>query len=523
MSPAAGRRGRMLIKAIWFRCAAVLLGLAPLAACELVLRALDLGRPSRYEDPFVGFSAVHPLFVPNADGTRLEIPKARQTHFCFDSFAAEKPTDEFRIFVLGGSTVQGRPYAIQTSFTTWLELSLQAADPSRRWEVVNCGGVSYATYRLVPILEELLAYRPDLFIFCEGHNEFLEDRTYDEIKYAPRIVAWPHEQLSRLRLYTLLRAVTASWRAERPGAGRPQTTLGPEADARLDWQGGMEAYHRDEAWQRDVMAHFDFNVRRMAAICRQAGVPLLLVNPVSNLDWPPFKAEHRADLTGGERAEFDALLAAARRQMPSGLAQAIAPLRQATAIDPLHAGAWYTLGKCCLELGMWDEAREALVRAKDLDVCPLRMLEPMKQLLRDAAVQTGTPLVDADALFAALSPGGIPGGAWLVDHVHPSIEGHQVLAAAVADELARMGLVKPGDGWSARRDELWGRHSASLDTLYYLLGQQRLRNEQGWAHGLSEQPPRWTQAGARMEGTPPARDAGRDAAAPSAAGHGSGK
>ena len=47
----------------------------------------------------------------------------------------------------------------------------------RPWQVVNCGGVSYASYRLTPILEEVLTYQPDLMIVCTGHNEFLEARS----------------------------------------------------------------------------------------------------------------------------------------------------------------------------------------------------------------------------------------------------------------------------------------------------------------------------------------------------------
>ena len=64
--------------------------------------------------------------------------------------------------MLGGSTVQGRPFSIETAFSTWLELSLTAADPSRIWQVVNCGGVSYASYRLAPIVDESSCYKPDL-------------------------------------------------------------------------------------------------------------------------------------------------------------------------------------------------------------------------------------------------------------------------------------------------------------------------------------------------------------------------
>ena len=152
-------------KRVGFRLVAIALGLSPLLIGELVFCFLGLGRPTDIDDPFVGFSAVHPLFALNSQTGRYEIAPSRLEHFCADSFAAKKPANEFRIFVLGDSTVQGRPWTIETSFTKWLELSLNAAEPRRTWRVVNCGGVSYASYRLVPILQEVLAYQPDLIIF----------------------------------------------------------------------------------------------------------------------------------------------------------------------------------------------------------------------------------------------------------------------------------------------------------------------------------------------------------------------
>ena len=244
------------LRGLVFRLAAVLIGLTPFVLAEAVLAILDVGRPTYQDDPFVGFSKVHPLFVPNEDGTRYEIAPSRQKFFRPESFAAQKGTNEFRIFCLGGSTVQGRPFAVETSLSTWLELSLQAADPDREWEVVNCGGVSYASYRLVPILEEVLGYQPDLVILYTGHNEFLEDRTYSHIKYLPGMVARPCQLVCRTRTYTLLheghlrlggRPVQAT------AEGRP--ILGPETDAMLEYQGGLEQYHRDEKWRRDVIEH----------------------------------------------------------------------------------------------------------------------------------------------------------------------------------------------------------------------------------------------------------------------------
>jgi lysophospholipase L1-like esterase len=466
-----------------FRCAAVVVGLLPLVMFEVGLRGLGLGKATDINDPFVGFSDIHPLFVKNDESGRYEIPKSRQTHFQPESFAAEKPAKEFRIFVLGGSTVQGRPWSIESSFTTWLEVHLNAADPSRTYEVVNCGGVSYATYRLAPILIEVLNYQPDLVIFCEGHNEFLEDRSYAPLKSQPAALTWAQRQAAKLRTYNWLRGFVVGDGQKAASAGRPQ--LGPEVDARLDWKGGLAEYHRDLKWQADTIAHFEFNMRRIVRIAGDAGVPLILLSPVSNLQYAPFKSEHRAAITEEDRQQFSMLLAEAGEARATDIAGALELLRQAEGIDDQYAQVHFEIGMCLLELNRTSEARAALVRAKELDVCPLRMLEPMKEIIRQVADETQTPLVDADSLIAANSRSGFPDRQWLVDHVHPSMSGHQLIADALAEKMERLKLVRRQPGWEAARDKAYKDHLASLDHVYFQRGKDRLRSEQGWAHGLA--------------------------------------
>jgi tetratricopeptide (TPR) repeat protein len=470
---------------------AVLVGLSPLVAVELILRIGGWGFMTDSQDPYVGFSNVHPLFELNQEDDCFEIPKSRQTFFRPESFPAKKGSDDYRIFCLGGSTVQGRPYAIETSFTTWLKISLQAADPSRNWDVINCGGVSYASYRLTPILQEVIRYEPDLLIIYTGQNEFLEDRTYRSIKESPRWQVVAHSWLSRLRTFNALRAMwLRATQSSKSSSPAERASLSDEVEALLDYRGGLEQYNRDDTWRDGCIAHFEFNLRRMVHLAEQAGVPVILVNPVTNLkDTPPFKFSHRDDIRLEDEERCDELWSLARASA-TALDQRIALLQRALDIDRRHAGMHYQLGKCYYDQHKYDEAKAAFVRAKDEDICPLRIVEPMHEAISLVASDTSATLVDARALFEELTPNGIPGNEWLVDHVHPSIRGHQRLAKLLFDELVELDIIHPKGDWTIRRDAAYKDNFDSLHPLYYYRAQKKLEGLRRWAAGRGDlQPP----------------------------------
>lgn len=489
--PAAWRTSRRW-RAILFRVAAMGLGVLPFVLIELTLRGFGLGHPSRHDDPFVGFGAVRPLFELNEAGDRYEIARSKRVHFYPESFAVQKRPREFRIFCIGDSTVQGNPWTTETSFTTWLEISLNAADSSREWDVINCGGVSYASYRMVPILDEILRYQPDLIVLHCSHNEFLEDRTYGELKRTPRWLWRVHEQVSRLRIYNVVRSAVrppltpdpSSQRGEGEKAELVRTEMPAEVEALLDYRGGLELYHCDEAWLRGVIAHYEFNLRRMTAIARQARVPLILMNPACNLrDSPPFKAEHRAGLSDSNKQRWDELWDAAREHYGDQPVEAARLLREALVIDDQHAGLRYDLAKVLDSLSQFDAARAEYVQAKELDVCPLRILEPMNDVVRQVGLDTGTPVVDVRALFDRLSRNGIPGNDWFADHVHPTIAGYQRVADEITDELVRLGIVHPQPDWLQQKQQRFAKHLKSLPPNYLIEGQRRLKSLMLWANG----------------------------------------
>ena len=276
------------------------------------------------------------------------------------------------------------------------------------------------------------------------------------------------------------------------GIPREERPLLPaDVDAMLDYNDGLAAFHRDEPWRRGVAAHFEFNVRRMVDLCRAAGVPIILVNEPSNLaDQPPFKSEHQHGLSESDRRRWEQLIDDARAAMrQNDVPRAISLLQQALSIDPQYAETWYVLGKCRESLRQHESAREAFVRARDEDICPLRLLSSMEAALHDIARGAGAPLLDSHALLEARTPNCILGRLWLIDHIHPTIDGHQLIAAELVTHMADMNLVAPASDWEPRAATACAAHVESLPDLYFLRGEQTMERVRYWSQGRADGPP----------------------------------
>ncbi|MEK6239153.1 MAG: hypothetical protein N2C14_30925, partial [Planctomycetales bacterium] len=231
---------------------------------------------------------------------------------------------------------------------------------------------------------------------------------------------------------------------------------------------------------------FQANLKRMTRLAARSGVPLILVNPVTNLkDCPPFKIESSAELSGDDRARFNANLQQAR-QIQDDLPEEIRLVREALALDGRHGGAWFHLGKCLEEAGRFTEAKAAYIRAKEEDVCPLRCLEEMHEIILETAKRSAAGFVDARVLFEELSENGMPGEPHLVDHVHPGIHGHQLLADALMEELIRLKIARPTGDWRTLRDVRRREHLASLDYKYFVRGKERLGGLLRWTKGRGD-------------------------------------
>jgi lysophospholipase L1-like esterase len=482
---------------IVFRIVAVAIGLSPLVALELGLRLAGVAAPtSRTEDaerplsamdadPLVDLHSLRPLFTPSEDGASMRIASERMNYFCPAEFKIAKPAGTRRIFALGGSTTQGQPYRTETAFPQWLQLRLNAADPAVRHEVINCGGISYASYRVAAILDEVLKYSPDLIVLYTGHNEFLEARTYSRQRSVPRWLARPLAAVSTLRVARVM----SRWMIDSSSNDASRLTKLPsEVDTLLDHSSGMDAYVRDPDWIEGVHQHFTWTMQQMVDQCAAASVPMVLCVPASDLvNTPPFKSEPSRELSLEDRAEVirlsNVITSATEKKT------AVAAAASILSIDPFYAMALYVIGRDEYDTAKVDsgKAKSNLLLAKDHDVCPLRATTTIENTIRGHGDSRSVWLVDIPAALdrrnnkGLASPDGMADPQWFVDHVHPTIAGHQEIAEQIFTRVRDEGWASENSGASARYADAVQTQLKSLTDAYYGRAKQRLEGVNRWS------------------------------------------
>lgn len=460
----------MFVKNILFTVITVSLFFAGL---ELVLAVSGVRPVLLSEDPLVGFADNVPLFVEAAaeDGSVILRTADNQIRwFNYQEFPQHKASTSYRIFCMGGSTTYGRPYSDRASFCGWLRTYLKAADPTRNWEVINAGGISFASYRVARLMDELSRYQPDLFIVYSGHNEFLEERSYGGLIDLPAWVINLNATLSGTRTYSVMKKLIDAMQPAVHAAAQQGSTLSGDVDEILNHSVGPDSYHRDDVLKQQIITHYRLNMRRMVRIARSAGADIVFVQPASNIkDMSPFKSEHKPGLDEQAKQEWQSLYERARELQDAGNADgALAVYRQALGIDDRYADLHYRIGQVLFELGRYDAAQTAFRRAIEEDVVPLRILDSMQGIVAEVAAEENVPLIDFPGLireaYLARYEHAIPGEEYFPDHVHTNIEGYRLLGLALFDQLVEQGVATPDASWGEARIEAVGQELiAGLD------------------------------------------------------------
>jgi tetratricopeptide (TPR) repeat protein len=424
--------------------------------CELVLYLSGVRPLALTEDPYVGYASSQPLFQEQTgpDGKPLMVTNpVKLTHFNSQSFPRAKAPGTYRIFSLGGSTTYGHPWRDPVSFSGWLRALLPKADGARKWEVINAGGISYASYREAMLVAELIQYQPDLFIIYSGHNEFLEERTYRKTAGIPRFVRELSGMLDHTRTYSALRMMARKFQAEKPEAatGSGSDKLAGEVDDILAKTIGPTSYTRDDVLRRNVLDHYHLSLERIAELAHSAGAQVIfLTTPGNEKDCSPFKSEPKAGLSPEASAKIAAWVQAAN-SLTDKPAEASALYDSALALDDRNAGILYAAGKAAYSQAKYPEAKRLFQKALDEDICPLRALTPMRSIVLETARKEKAQSIDFTRLLEEKtvkeSGNDILGEPDFVDHVHLSIDDYRFIALAILDKMEAMGAMKKAPGF----------------------------------------------------------------------------
>ena len=173
---------------VWKRLVFAICSLALfLALVELALFATGVARLDEERDPFAGFSERERIYrLDSGAGVYRTVPRATVHSFHSQQFAAPKPADGFRLFVLGGSSAFGFPWGADVAFPRLLGLALQESLPELHVESINAAAMSYGSHRLRILAHEVLDHDPDAIVIYGGHNEFIERRFYRDLLERPR-------------------------------------------------------------------------------------------------------------------------------------------------------------------------------------------------------------------------------------------------------------------------------------------------------------------------------------------------
>jgi tetratricopeptide (TPR) repeat protein len=362
-------------------------------------------------------------------------PKKIAREFYPFTFAADKPDNTYRIFVLGASAAQGAP-AGEYCFGRMVEVMLRQTYPKVRFEINTLAMPAINSHAVLKIAEECAGHQSDLFVVYLGNNEVVGP-------YGPGTIFAPiSSNLSFIR-------TQMAFRATRFGQLLKNLieSAGTRKKTHLAW-GGMEMFlekqvRADSDELQIVYRHFHKNLEDIASISQKSKIPIIFSSVGSNLkDSPPFASGHRADITENQKNKWDKLYQEGTASETAGeYAEAVNLYLAATKIDDTYADLQFRLGRCYWAMAQYDKARDRYINARQLDTLRFRADRQINEIIRDVASHKqddGIYFVDAAKMLEANSPNDTPGEELFYEHVHFNFTGNYLVAKTIFEQIEKI-------------------------------------------------------------------------------------
>jgi tetratricopeptide (TPR) repeat protein len=342
-----------------------------------------------------------------------------------------KPTNTYRIFILGESAAQGDP---EPAFGAWryLEVLLRERYPDAHFEVVNVAITAINSNVILPIARECAHQDGDLWIIYMGNNEMVGPfgaATVFGVKAPPWWLVRLNLAVQKTRVGQLMISLARK--------------LTPHT-AEASW-GGMQMFlgnqlAPDDPRRETVYRNFQHNLQDILRAGLDSGAKIILNTVAVNLkDCPPFASTKNSRLSSIDQSRFGEQFAEGRKQQAENNFNAATQLfASAARLDGTVAELQYRWGECLLAQNDLPAARDRFQQACDDDALPFRADARINGLIRQAGKQISSPDLDLfDAAGALETNGSTPvlGEETFYEHVHFNFNGSYRLARAWAEQV----------------------------------------------------------------------------------------
>jgi tetratricopeptide (TPR) repeat protein len=399
-----------------------------LAVAEVALRVCGIGTPAGVTRPCTDHG--QPGYCDNQFFAAPFFPPGMFRTPRPYVIPARKPPGTYRIFVLGESVAWGDPDPTY-GFGRYLEMMLRERYPLARFEVINTSITAINSHALLPMVEDLSHYQPDLFVIYTGNTEVVGP-------FGPGTVLTPWD-LSRPAIRARI-----SLNSTRLGQLVGKINRANQKDT-PEWR-GMEMFldrqvRADSPQMRPVYENFAANLHDIVAVARRSGAQVLISTVATNLkDCAPFASLHREGIREEELRSWEGLVhRGADLESAGSYAEALKLYLSAADIDPQYAELQFRIARCLWALGDFARAKERFVRAQDLDTLRFRADSRLNEIIRTlGGTGPGVGVVDAVAVLAAESAHEVPGSELFYEHVHMNPRGTYLLARAFLRQVDSM-------------------------------------------------------------------------------------
>lgn len=321
-----------------------------------------------------------------------------------NSFDKIKKENSFRVFILGESSAAGYPYLPNGSFSNYICDRLQLLYPEKTIEVINTGITATCSYTWIDLIDGIIEQKPDLIIIYGGHNEYYGamGAASDEIFRSSRFFNKSRLWLNQLKIAELT-VDFINWISSRFSDTKQKTTGTLMAIMAKGRYVPLNSNIYNEG-----LTQFEANMRELFQKTSGNKIPVILGLPASNLkDQSPF------------------------------VSQPVPGLKTADEV--------FKIASDLLQNGNTRKADSLFRLAKDLDLLKFRAPEEIKKIILKLAGEFSYPVVNIDSLLCSASASKISGDEIMTDHLHPTLQGYQLMGKIFFEEMSKYKLLPSGN------------------------------------------------------------------------------